>query len=58
MEIVPTGLCSGCVHSRKSESARGSVFHRCLLHDVDPRYVKYPRLPVVRCNGHEIRAEV
>jgi hypothetical protein len=32
-------------------SGRGSVFTRCLLHDTDPRFTKYPRLPVTQCAG-------
>jgi hypothetical protein len=30
---------------------RGSVFYRCMLSDKDPRFPKYPRLPVVSCTG-------
>jgi hypothetical protein len=32
-------------------SARGSTFWRCALSARDPRFPKYPRLPVVRCVG-------
>jgi hypothetical protein len=28
----------------------------CLRHREDPAYPKYPRLPVLRCAGHEPRA--
>lgn len=56
MDTVPAGLCDTCLHCKKSGSARGSVFHRCLRHDSDARYAKYPRLPVVRCSGHEVAA--
>jgi hypothetical protein len=38
-------------------SDRGSEFWRCLLADVDARFVKYPRLPVVRCAGFLHRPE-
>jgi pimeloyl-ACP methyl ester carboxylesterase len=35
------------------QSARGSVFHNCRLHEREPdRYPKYPRLPVTRCPGY------
>lgn len=36
---------------RRIESDRGSVFYRCALADTDPRFPKYPRLPVLRCDG-------
>jgi len=47
------GLCATCVHARRVESARGSVFTRCALAEHDPRFPKYPRLPVLRCEGHK-----
>lgn len=46
------GLCPGCKHVRRIESARGSVFLRCTLASADPRFPKYPPQPVVRCLGH------
>jgi hypothetical protein len=33
------------------ESARGSVFWLCAQSADDPRFAKYPRLPVLRCVG-------
>jgi hypothetical protein len=47
------GLCADCRHARRVESARGSVFTRCALAERDPRFPKYPRLPVLRCAGYE-----
>ncbi len=47
------GLCFDCAHGRKIESERGSVFYLCELAARDPSYAKYPRLPVIRCNGYE-----
>jgi hypothetical protein len=49
------GLCLRCVHSRKIASPRGSVFFLCELSTADPRFAKYPRLPVLRCEGYEQR---
>jgi hypothetical protein len=46
------GLCQDCVHARVVRSARGSVFLRCALSEHDPRFAKYPRLPVRSCAGH------
>jgi len=34
-------------------SARGSTFLLCGRSDHDPRFAKYPRLPVLACAGHE-----
>ena len=52
--ITPTaGLCATCQHSRRMESDRGSVFVRCELALVDPRFPKYPRLPVLACEGYK-----
>jgi len=33
-------------------SARGSGFWLCGLHDRDPRFAKYPPLPVRACAGY------
>lgn len=45
------GLCRSCCHARLKISAR-SVFLRCALADQDPRFPRYPRLPVPACDGH------
>jgi hypothetical protein len=47
------GLCETCQHCKRITSAKGSVFHLCLMHDRDPRFAKYPRIPVLRCAGYE-----
>jgi hypothetical protein len=47
------GLCGTCVHARILHSDRGAGFYRCALSDTDPRYARYPRLPVVRCEGYD-----
>ena len=46
------GLCSHCRHARELSSARASRFWLCGLHERDPHYAKYPRLPVLQCVGH------
>jgi hypothetical protein len=48
----PAGLCTDCAHARRIESARGSVFFLCQLSSTDPRFPKYPRLPVLWCLGY------
>ena len=47
------GLCARCRHARTQETKRGSTFWRCLRADDDPRFVRYPALPVRECPGFE-----
>lgn len=48
------GLCSVCVHARRIPHPRGGVtYWRCALAEVDPRFPKYPPLPVRACDGFE-----
>jgi mannose-6-phosphate isomerase-like protein (cupin superfamily) len=47
------GLCAACGHVRIIRSDRGSSFYLCGLSSSDPRYPKYPRLPVLSCAGYE-----
>jgi len=48
---VHPGLCASCVHLALADSGR-SVFVRCGLADADPRFARYPRLPVADCPGY------
>ena len=41
---------------REIRNDRGSVFLMCLLSKTDSRFPKYPRLPVLRCEGYSERA--
>jgi len=50
---VPAGLCETCRHATIVQSDRGSTFYRCELSKVDPRFPKYPALPVLKCEGFE-----
>ena len=50
------GLCATCTHARRVTNDRGSVFYLCRLSAVDPRFPKYPRLPVIRCDGFTPKA--
>ncbi len=45
------GLCAACRHVELLESAR-SVFVRCGLARADPRFPRYPSLPVLDCPGY------
>jgi len=55
-ENTQAGLCSDCLHARRIESERGSVFILCNLSQSDPRFPKYPRLPVLSCDGYKKKA--
>jgi hypothetical protein len=48
---VPAGLCAACVHHRVIRSRRGSSFLLCALSRTDPRFARYPPLPVLACDG-------
>jgi hypothetical protein len=47
---VDPGLCGHCVH-RELLASKRSAFLRCGLAATDPRFARYPPLPVVRCAG-------
>lgn len=47
------GLCGHCKHARVIKSSKGSEFTLCERSKTDPRYRKYPALPVVQCVGYE-----
>jgi hypothetical protein len=50
------GLCDSCRHQELISNTRGSVFSLCLRSRTEPgRFVRYPRLPVTDCEGHESR---
>jgi len=46
------GLCAGCRWARRVRTPR-SAFWLCERSKTDPRYERYPRLPVLSCGGHE-----
>jgi hypothetical protein len=52
MDAPSPGLCEGCGNSKKVASGRGSVFYLCRLSERDPRFARYPRLPVLTCAGY------
>jgi len=53
-ESTPSvGLCTACRHARRVTSAKRSTFVMCGLGTTDPRFPKYPRLPVARCDGFQ-----
>ena len=54
MSRPPAGLCDTCVHQQLVSNTRGSTFSLCRRARDDPAYPKYPRVPVLRCPGHEV----
>ncbi len=46
------GLCATCRHAQRVETPR-AVYWLCRLSFTDPRFDKYPRLPVRACDGYE-----
>jgi hypothetical protein len=38
---------------RAVSNRRGSVFYRCARAESDPRFARYPPLPVLACPGYE-----
>jgi ketosteroid isomerase-like protein len=52
---MKAGLCDSCRHQKLIANTRGSTFSMCERSKTDERYPKYPRLPVVECDGWEGR---
>lgn len=48
----PAGLCARCEHLRLLAS-KSSVFVRCGRAEEDPRFTRYPGLPVHACPGYQ-----
>jgi hypothetical protein len=46
------GLCATCVHAQIVPSSKGSTFYMCMLAAADPRFRRYPALPVLSCIGY------
>jgi hypothetical protein len=49
---IDVGLCRTCVNAQVVTSARQSTFYMCRLSAIDPRFPKYPTLPVRQCDGY------
>jgi hypothetical protein len=49
-DLPRAGLCNSCRYAEILRSPR-SVFLRCGRAADDPRYPRYPGLPVVACDG-------
>lgn len=53
---LKASLCESCCWVREVTTAR-SRFLLCELSKTDAAYPKYPRQPVVRCQGHQRQLE-
>jgi len=51
MALPPNGVCDACLHQRVIRNTRGSSFSKCERSKTDPRFAKYPPVPVLRCDG-------
>lgn len=51
----PAGLCDTCAHQRLVPTAR-TTFSLCRLSAEDPRFARYPPIPVIRCDGFRPRS--
>ena len=51
------GLCDTCEHQQEVRNTRGSVFSLCKLSRDDPAYPRYPRVPVLSCDGYARRVD-
>jgi hypothetical protein len=47
------GLCATCVDVQVITSSKGSTFFLCRLSETDPRFRKYPAVPVLTCAGYQ-----
>src|SRR5262249_19804539 len=52
-DTTAIGLCPSFVHAQLIQSSKGSRFLLCGLSKTDPRFPKYPRLPVLACSGYQ-----
>ncbi len=54
MNWPPAGLCNSCTHQQLVRNTRGSVVSLCSRSRNEPeRFPRYPRLPVIACEGWE-----
>ncbi len=51
------GLCVACQHVNIIQNDRGSQFIFCQKSQQDDSFAKYPRLPVIHCNGFVAKPE-
>jgi hypothetical protein len=47
------GLCASCRFAEVVPSSKGTTFYLCTLAATDPRFRRYPALPVRACPGYQ-----
>lgn len=52
-ELDRVGLCATCRYVQVIGTDRGSRFYLCERSKTDPRFPRYPELPVVSCIGYD-----
>ncbi len=57
-EQAPVGRCLNCLYARVVGTRANDRYYLCERSIDDPRYARYPRLPMLTCDGHEHRAEI
>ena len=55
---VPEGLCLSCLYARVIPAKANHVYYFCERSVDDPRYTRYPHLPMLTCDGHAYREEI
>jgi len=53
MDVTDPGLCKSCRFRAVVRTSRGRDFWRCRRAETDPKFRKYPRIPVEACSGYE-----
>lgn len=56
-ERVPAGRCRSCLYARVVPAKANDAYYFCERSVDDPRYARYPHLPMLTCDGHAYRAE-
>lgn len=50
---LDVGLCDVCARARRVRNRTGSTFFLCGRSEEDARFDRYPRLPVLACEGFD-----
>ena len=50
---MEVGLCTDCRHAKVLRNDRGSTFYFCSLAEKDPKFRRFPPLPVRQCPGYD-----
>ena len=56
-EAARLGLCATCRFGRVFRSGKGVTYVSCERSKIDPRYPRFPTVPVLECAGFEEACE-